>query len=294
MEQLETLRQRCEFMTDVSGFDDTICIPADIAGIHFEKGFGMPGQLKSADYLRLAGPIGKYILEGSMHAEQQTAVFEYLDLLGIFWEKSITEQRLQHLEKQTAVILTKLAEVLPAWEMDINRHMILHLAQSVRRHGPCWAWSMFGFERMWGRLTRWMTQKSHPEATMMNSWKAFMTCCQAVPDRASELEEVSGTDPTTDAAAASASTPFHYIPTTFSRATYELQLPSFMDADADKRITMFDKHKKTRRFGGHGQHKDPHHWRAELHLFYLKFPQLCKQCECEVQSSCSCLSYAQL
>ena len=113
-EQLQTLRLRCEFMTDSSGFDDTICVPKELAGVHFEKGFGMPGASKSAEYLLLAGPMGKYILEGSMHAEQQAAKFEYLNLLGVFWEKSISEERLQQLEQQVPIVLAKLDLLLPA------------------------------------------------------------------------------------------------------------------------------------------------------------------------------------
>lgn len=49
-----------------------------------------------------------------MHTDQQAAVFAYLDLLGNFWEKSISEQRLQHLEEQMPIVLTKLELVLPA------------------------------------------------------------------------------------------------------------------------------------------------------------------------------------
>lgn len=278
-------------MTNIysSGFDDTICIPSGIAGVHFEKMFGMPGQPKSAEYLLLAGPLGKYLLDGSMHKDQQAAVFEYLDLLGIFWEKSITEARLQHMETQMAVVLTKLETVLPAWELDMNRHMMLHMAHSIRRHGPCWCWSMFGFERMWGRLTRWMTQTSHPEATMVNSWKAFVTCCQALPDRAAELEDL--TNPR--ASAQSAATLFHYLPETFDRTTYQLELPTFLQPNASTRITMYDALKGRQRFGSR-LHKDWHRRRPELHLFYLKFPKLCKSCDCTNQSNCTCLDYAQL
>jgi len=211
------------------------------------------------------------------------------DLLGVFWEKSIFEERLQQLEQQVPIVLAKLDLLLPAWELDINRHMMLHLTESIRRHGPCWAWSMFGFERLWGRLTKWMTQTSHPEATMVNSWKAFMTCCQAVPNRANELHENSDSAAT----AGSASAPFHYIPITFDRQTYALHLPSFLEADASTRITMFDAHREGKRFG-YGRHKDHHRWRAELHLLYCKFPKLCKACDCEDHSSCTCLDYAQL
>ena len=113
-QQVDTIRQRCAFSTDRDDADDTICIPAAFAGHHFEKGFGMPGSLKSSKYLLLAGPLGKYLLEGCMHAEVSA--------------HKVTQQ----------------------WSS----------AESVRQHGPCWAWSMFGFERLWCRLHKWMTQPS--------------------------------------------------------------------------------------------------------------------------------------
>ena len=116
---------------------------------------------------------------------------------------------------------------------------------------------------------------------MINSWKAYIECCQAVP----ELEDL--TNPR--ATAQSAATPFHYLPETFDREIYQLKLPSFLQPHAS---TMYDA-KPPQRFG-FGRNKDPHQRRAELHLFYLKFPSLCKQCECPEQSSCTCLNYAQL
>ena len=212
-QQVNTINQRCAFSTDRGHADDTICVPTAFASHHFEKGVGMPGSLKSSEYLLLAGPLGKFLLEGSMHAETQAAVFRYLDLLGVFWEKTITEERSQQLEQQVPQVLADLELLLPAWELDMKRHMILHLAESVRQHGPCWAWSMFGFERPWGRLTRWMTQTSHPEATMINSWKAFITCCIADPAKAEALHEAS--DSRSHAAAAAGALPFHYLPHTF-------------------------------------------------------------------------------
>ena len=44
---------------------------AEFYGKHFEKGLGMPGSLKSSEYLLLAGPVGKYLLQGCMHSKQQ-------------------------------------------------------------------------------------------------------------------------------------------------------------------------------------------------------------------------------
>ena len=52
--------------------------------------------------------MGKYLLEGCMHPEQQAASFDCLDLLGVLWEKTITDQRLQELEQQMPQVLTRL------------------------------------------------------------------------------------------------------------------------------------------------------------------------------------------
>ena len=38
----------------------------------------------------MAGPYGKYLLEDCFHPEVQAVVFEYLDLLGLMWQKTIS------------------------------------------------------------------------------------------------------------------------------------------------------------------------------------------------------------
>ena len=103
--------------------------------VHFDKGFDSAGALKSSEYLLLAGLMGKYLLEGCLHSKQEAAMF-CLPGLGVFWEKTISEERLQHLEKQMPIALAELELVLPGWELDMNRHMVTHLAEVVRHHGP--------------------------------------------------------------------------------------------------------------------------------------------------------------
>lgn len=138
--------------------------------------------------------------------------------------------RLKQLEEQVPEVLAELESFWPTWELNINRHMVIHLAEAVRRHGPCWAWSMFGFERLWGRLSLSETQTSHPEATMVNAWKAFITCCVARPEMATELHSISWN---------LVVPPQHpSLPTTFDRAVYELKLPSFMQSSVSTPITL--------------------------------------------------------
>ncbi|DBA98093.1 TPA: hypothetical protein ACH3X1_014714 [Trebouxia sp. C0004] len=58
--------------------------------------------------------MGKYLLEGCLHSKQEAAVFAYLDLPGVFWEETISEERFQHLEKKMPIALAELELVLPA------------------------------------------------------------------------------------------------------------------------------------------------------------------------------------
>lgn len=177
----------------------------------------MPGSLKTSEYLLLAGPIGKYILEGGMHPDQQTAVFEYLDLLGSLWEKNISTERLSQLESDIPRVLENLEFLLPSWELDINRHLMLHLVSSIRANGPCWTWSMFGFERLWYRLLRWMTNKRSPEATIMNAFKAFILASTAmVGTPLDKGDAADGSDPASQFIDHSLATPWYHVPQTFN------------------------------------------------------------------------------
>ncbi len=152
-----TIKQRSGVTSDARMFNDTICVPSEFAGVHLKKDFGSSGALRSSKSLLLAGTMGKCFLEGCMHSQPEAAVHDYLDSLGIFWENPVSQESLHHLEKQVPVVLAELELALSARELDVNRHMVTHLAEALQRHGPCWGWSMFGFERLWGRLTECIT-----------------------------------------------------------------------------------------------------------------------------------------
>ena len=97
-----------------------VCLPRGIPSVEFEKAFGYPGKVITSEYLLLAGPYGKYLLEDCFHPEVQAVVFEYLDLLGLMWEKTITDSDLRKLECRLPILLTMMEVLLPAWELDFS------------------------------------------------------------------------------------------------------------------------------------------------------------------------------
>ena len=274
--QQQAVVERCKGMRVR---DEVCCLPHGMTAVHFEKAFGVGGQLKSAEYLLLAGPYGKYLMQGCFHSEVQAAVFKYLDLLGLLWQKSISLDALDTLESAMLKVLAELEELLPAWELDMNRHKMIHLVKAVRTNGPCWAWAMFGFERFWKHLTDWMTQTSHPEATMFNAHFAFKATCLSLPEMEAKSLLSDRDDALLEGHGCAAPNLFYHKLCTFDRLTNELILPEFLQAQpASVKITMSDS--SGIKCFGVGQHPDNFDWRAELHSFYCQFPEWCAQCSC--------------
>ena len=102
-------------------------------------------------------------------------LFRYFDVIAKLGAKEVSHPAAVALEAEVIESLAEMELHFPAWELDINRHMVLHLVESIKARGPPWATSMWGYERFWNRLTQWKSQNNQPEAVMMNTFKAFKT-----------------------------------------------------------------------------------------------------------------------
>lgn len=105
-------------------------------------------------------------------------LFGYLDVLAKLGAKEISHSAAAALQEEVVKSLAEMELHFPAWELDINRHMVLHLAESVPIRGPPWATAMWAYERFWNRMCQWMSQTNQPEAVMINTFKAFKVACK--------------------------------------------------------------------------------------------------------------------
>jgi hypothetical protein len=142
--------------------------------------FSYPGFLKAHEWTLLAGPLGKYALQGLLPAALESPLFMYLDLLAQLGAKEISAASVATLQEDAAIALAQMELFFPAWELDINRHMIIHIPEQITSRGPPWAWSMWAYERFWNRMMQWKTQDKNPAATMVNSYKVFKTAHAAL------------------------------------------------------------------------------------------------------------------
>lgn len=159
-------------------------IPSSLSSLRFWKLFENPGHLKMQEHIVMCGPLGKYLLQGLLPKEQQEAIFAYLDSLGRLWSRSQRTDQLLSLQQEVRLALVKMETAFPGWELNLNRHNVLHMADACLITGPTPTFTTFFFERLWGRLARWLKQKVQPEATMMFSYRAYQSTCHFMTHKA--------------------------------------------------------------------------------------------------------------
>jgi hypothetical protein len=159
--------------------------PAGIADSNIRYCLTHPGWLKTHEFFMLSGLIGKYALLGTVDEEQYTAACAVLDACSALWQVEVKKAHMERLKEQVHLAVARFELVVPAWEMDIMLHLLLHVVDRMQRCGPCWSFSMFSFERMWGAIDKWRTQQRHMEACIMNAFRAYRVAYTMVVSQAS-------------------------------------------------------------------------------------------------------------
>eukprot|EP00955_Chlamydomonas_euryale_P033021 346562-Chlamydomonas_euryale.AAC.1 len=106
-------------------------LPKELAYMQLHLIFTTPSWLKIYDWLLLAGPIMKYLLQDFFHDEQRKALFSYLDVLSRLWCHSIAVKEARQLVIDTKEAIADMEMHFPVWDATINRHMIMHIAEAM-------------------------------------------------------------------------------------------------------------------------------------------------------------------
>lgn len=116
-------------------------------------------------------------------------IFRYIDLLSELWCREVVHSEIPNIIKRTENILADMEILWPAYDLDINRHMILHIAKHLQLTGPTWALTMFPFERKWKSLGDMMHQCAHPESNIMREFRAFKLALDVIAQQRQSAPE---------------------------------------------------------------------------------------------------------
>jgi hypothetical protein len=184
--------------------------------------------------------------QGYLPAALEAVLFGYFDCLAGLGAKEMSRGAAAKLQQDVVEFLARMEIEFPAWELDINRHMVLHLAERINTHGPPWSSSMWSYERLWNRLCQWKSQDLQPEAVMVNTYKAFKSACKV--KGSSDIK-------------------------TFDRPTDEVLIPAYVHAhltDGEVHADLSDGHPPMRL---EQKRAKEGHARAEFHMFHLRTHQ---------------------
>ena len=176
----------------------------------------------------------------------EAVLFRYFDCLAKLGAKEMSRSAAAKLQKDVVQSLAEMEVEFPAWELDINRHMILHLVERIPTQGPPWSSSMWSYERLWHRLCQWKSQDNQPEAVMVNTYKAYKSACKV--RGSSDIK-------------------------TFDRPTDEVLIPAYVHAHltgGEVHAELSDGHPPMRL---EQKKAKKEHARAELHMYHLRTHQ---------------------
>ena len=143
---------------------------AKVTGNRFARLF-CPSKKNKCHALHVfASPFGKYVLCGlaSIGRWQREAYMRLIDACNVLQKKKWTMAELEEARAQVLYAICLVEAYLPACEMDMKLHALLHLPDRIRYAGPLWCTSMFTYESLCGKIADWGSfNKAHPEVTIM-------------------------------------------------------------------------------------------------------------------------------
>ncbi len=144
-------------------------------------------KTKSHTYGLLAGPIGMYFFwcMQDMPYELNESIIEVLRVMHLLGRKRIPVEELDKLEKVVALAVANAEFWIPASELDIKLHNVLHMVDKIRAAGPVGPTSMWVYESMWHNLGSQVAKRDTPEVTCLrrvSDQEAFLLHYSSHPD----------------------------------------------------------------------------------------------------------------
>lgn len=105
-----------------------------------------------------------------MERRQREALHSLLKACSALQRKKWTTVDLDLLKARVLTAVCMVEAHLPINEMDMKLHALTHLVEKVYATGPLWVTSMFSYESLWGRMTRWARNQNAPEVSMVHTY----------------------------------------------------------------------------------------------------------------------------
>lgn len=131
----------------------------------------------------------KFCLRNMLAHNQRLTLFELLEVITDLCTEEIDSIRVADLESRVHKALVLIEKDFPLSMQVIVFHLLHHLPMFLRRFGPVYGFWMYPYERFNSWITRRVTSRRYPEATVvekyrLSEWAHFMELSGQLPDGA--------------------------------------------------------------------------------------------------------------
>jgi hypothetical protein len=181
----EATQQQLDFMQTLLA-NVVEASPSRMTGSRFLRLLSRNKKQKSHALMVFASSMGMYVLAalyGSGQCNpQQEAIGRLLIVCSALQAKTWTKEKVEEVRSQVLMAICCVEAYLPATELDLKLHALVHLPDKILKTGPLWVTSMFVYESMWGHFGRWSRNQCHLELSMLRSFMSFEVAYHAYWD----------------------------------------------------------------------------------------------------------------
>ena len=167
----------------------SVCVPS---GFDWKPRsvFGKNTGMKSHEWKQLAtSGVLRFCLRSMLGYRQRHTLFQLFDVISGLCDEVIDSKHIDDLELRVHRVLALIERDFPLSLQVIVFHLLHHLPMLLRRFGPVYGFWMYPYERFNSWITRRVTNRRYPEATVMETyrlseWAHFMEVAGKLPDGA--------------------------------------------------------------------------------------------------------------
>ena len=164
----DELRRMCQCLHGIkvpSNYSSTIKHLVDM------KSHKLSG-MKSHDCHVILTQLLPVAIRGIMEPHVRETIMKLSDFFDSISQKSITVRRCQILQDSLIQILCELEMFFPPSFFDIMVHLMIHICDEILSLGPSFLHNMYGPERYNGVLKRYVRNRSRPEGSIVEGFRA--------------------------------------------------------------------------------------------------------------------------
>ena len=155
---------------------DSFCCPPDIGRIPYKLGSKFSG-LKADQWKNWTLYFSLYALKGLIPHRDYACWLLFVKLCYMICQRELAESKLLEIDSLAEMFCTSFLNLYGKPSLAPNMHLLAHISDCIRDHGPVYAFWLYAFERMNGVLGTFQTNNVDTSVQLMRKFLRMQDFC---------------------------------------------------------------------------------------------------------------------